>query len=109
MLQEKSIIVPINNEPAELVRLNQQKMKDMNVESLVESGKINIYPKKNTIDLKKHLGKKSAKLEKKTEKSIIYLAKQLMLNKQKNSNEEVKEQHWSSELLLTKFTIQIYI
>lgn len=43
-----------------------QKMKEMNVETLVESGKINIYPKKNTIDLKKHLGKKSAKLEKKT-------------------------------------------
>ncbi len=37
-------------------------MKEMNVESLVASGKINIYPKKNTIDLKKHLGKKMAKI-----------------------------------------------
>lgn len=41
-------------------------MSEMNVENLVTSGKINIYPKKNTIDLKRHLGKKMAKIEKKT-------------------------------------------
>lgn len=66
-------------------------MKEMNVESLVASGTINIYPKKNTIDLKKHLGKKMAKMEKKTEKSIIYLAKQLMSAKNQGAKEEKKE------------------
>ena len=29
---------------------------------MLASGKINIYPKKNTIDLKKHLEKKTIKL-----------------------------------------------
>lgn len=45
------------------------------METMLASGKINIYPKKNTIDLKRHLGKKMAKIEKKTEKAIMHLAK----------------------------------
>jgi ABC-type lipoprotein release transport system permease subunit len=60
-------------------------MKEMNVENLVATGKINIYPKKNTIDLKKHFAKKVNKIEKKTEKSIIHIAKQLMLDNSKQS------------------------
>jgi hypothetical protein len=52
---------------------------------LVASGKINIYPKKNTIDLKKHFDKKMAKIEKKTEKAIIHLAKELMLAQAKQN------------------------
>lgn len=55
-------IVPVNNESSAILSEAQDKMRDMNVESLVESGKINIYPKKNTIDLKRHLGKKMAKI-----------------------------------------------
>lgn len=61
----------------------ENRMKQMNVENLVTSGKINIYPKKNTIDLKKHLGKKMAKIEKKTEKALIHIAKQLMVARAK--------------------------
>ena len=57
-------------------------MKEMNVENLVAAGKINIYPKKNTIDLKKHLGKKMAKIEKKTEKAILHLARQMATKKE---------------------------
>lgn len=38
----------------------------MNIDSLLKTGKINIYPKKNTIDLKKHLTKKMNKIDKKT-------------------------------------------
>jgi hypothetical protein len=34
----------------------------IDLSSLYESGKINIYPKKNTIDLKRHLNKKMHKL-----------------------------------------------
>ena len=54
----------------------------MNVESMVATGKINIYPKKNTMDLKKHLGKKMAKIEKKTEKAILHLARQMVATKE---------------------------
>jgi hypothetical protein len=34
----------------------------MNIENLILSNKINIYPKKNTIDLKKHFGKKTHRI-----------------------------------------------
>ena len=41
-------------------------MSQFTLSSLYEQGKINIYPKKNTVDLKKHLSTKMQKIEKKT-------------------------------------------
>lgn len=49
-------------------------MKGLKLETLYENNRINIYPKKNTIDLKNMLSKKSRKIEKKTEKAIVQLA-----------------------------------
>jgi hypothetical protein len=49
-------------------------MRLFNLDTLYEDGKINIYPKKNTIDLKNHLSKKMTKVEKKTEKAIVQIA-----------------------------------
>ena len=56
-------------------------MKSFNLQSLYEDGKINIYPKKNTTDLKNHLSKKMQKIEKKTEKSIVQIAISLIKKK----------------------------
>ena len=50
------------------------KMKVANLEALYAEGKINIYPKKNTPDLKKHLSKKMQKIDKKSEKAIVQIA-----------------------------------
>ena len=50
-------------------------MKSLTLETLYEEGKINILPKKTTLDLKRSLSKKTVKLEKKTEKAIAYIAK----------------------------------
>lgn len=50
---------------------------------MIVNGKINIYPKKNTIDLKRHLDKKMNKIEKKTEKAIMCLARELLAAKAK--------------------------
>ena len=41
-------------------------MNKLTLDALYEDGKINIYPKKNTIDLKNHLSKKMQKIDKKT-------------------------------------------
>jgi len=57
-------------------------MQEFTLESLYEDGKINIYPKKNTVDLKNHLGKKMQKIEKKTEKAIVQIAVDLLKKKQ---------------------------
>lgn len=48
------------------------------MDSLYEDGKINIYPMKNTIDLKKSLGKKMKKIAKKTEKAILSIAHKMI-------------------------------
>ena len=57
-------------------------MSQFTLESLYEDGKINIYPKKNTIDLKNHLSKKMKKIDKKTEKAIVQIAINLVKKKQ---------------------------
>ena len=62
VLQENAKIIPVNHEYERIAKDTLERMKEMNVESMVATGKINIYPKKNTIDLKKHLGKKMAKI-----------------------------------------------
>jgi hypothetical protein len=41
-------------------------MNELTLDTLYEDGKINILPKKTTLDLKRSLGKKMAKLDKKT-------------------------------------------
>lgn len=61
-LQETATIVPVNDEYHKLAQQTKKRMKEMNVQNMLASGKINIYPKKNTIDLKKHLEKKTIKL-----------------------------------------------
>lgn len=57
---------------------------------MLKTGKINIYPKKNTIDLKNHLEKKSKKLDRKTEKALAYLAKELLSSKRAKNSEVAK-------------------
>ena len=49
-----------------------------------EEGVINIYPKKNTIDLKKHLERKMKGINKKTEKAIVHFAKQRLVKDNKD-------------------------
>jgi hypothetical protein len=49
---------------------------------LYSEGKINIYPKKNTVDLKNHLSKKMRKVDKKTEKAIVQIAIDLLKKKE---------------------------
>jgi hypothetical protein len=56
----------------------------LTLDALYQDGKINIYPKKNTIDLKNHLGKKMQKIEKKTEKAIVQLAIGLLKKKEQS-------------------------
>lgn len=64
-------------------------MKAMTLETLYEDGKINILPKKTTLDLKRNLQKKMAKLDKKTEKAIAFIAReQLMKKKQEQGKRE---------------------
>lgn len=60
-------------------------MQEFTLESLYEDGKINIYPKKNTVDLKNHLSKKMQKIDKKTEKAIVQIAMDLLKKKQEAS------------------------
>ena len=62
-------------------------MKQFNLDSLYEKGKINIYPKKNTIDLKNHLSKKMQKIEKKTEKALVQIAIDLYKKNQQSKQE----------------------
>ena len=57
-------------------------MSQFTLESLYEEGKINIYPKKNTIDLKNHLSKKMQKIDKKTEKAKVQIAIELYKRQQ---------------------------
>jgi len=61
-------------------------MKSLTLGTLYENGKINILPKKTTLDLKRSLSKKMAKLDKKTEKSIAYIAKDLLMKKKGNND-----------------------
>ena len=64
-------------------------MEKITLESLYEEGKINIYPKKNTIDLKNHLTKKMQKIDKKTDKALVQIAIALLKKK------EEKEAKWN--------------
>ena len=57
-------------------------MEKFTLESLYEEGKINIYPKKNTIDLKNHLTKKMQKIDKKTDKALVQIAIALLKKKE---------------------------
>lgn len=59
-------------------------MSQFTLSSLYEQGKINIYPKKNTVDLKKHLSKKMQKIEKKTQKAIVQIAISLLKKKEES-------------------------
>ena len=61
-------------------------MEQFTLESLYEDGKINIYPKKNTTDLKNHLSKKMQKIDKKTEKAIVQIAIDLLKKKQEGKS-----------------------
>jgi len=61
-------------------------MKSLTLDTLYEDGKINILPKKTTLDLRRNLGKKMVKLDKKTEKAIAVIAKDLLLKKRQNQN-----------------------
>jgi hypothetical protein len=49
-----------------------------------EEEKINIYPKKNTIDLKKQLERRMQSIKRKTEKAIVYLAKKTLSKDENN-------------------------
>lgn len=61
-------------------------MKSLTLDTLYEDGRINILPKKTTLDLKRNLSKKMARLDKKTEKAIAIIAKDLLLKKKQNNN-----------------------
>lgn len=61
-------------------------MKSLTLDTLYEDGRINILPKKTTLDLKRNLSKKMSRLDKKTEKSIAIIAKDLLLKKKQNNN-----------------------
>jgi hypothetical protein len=61
-------------------------MKSLTLDTLYEDGKINILPKKTTLDLKRNLSKKMIKLDKKTEKAIAVIAKNLLIKKKQNNN-----------------------
>ena len=50
-------------------------MKSLTLDTLYEDGKINILPKKTTLDLKRSLQKKMTKINKKTEKAMTLIAK----------------------------------
>ena len=65
-LKEESQMVPISTDCETIEKQTRERMAQFNLDSLYEEGKINIYPKKNTIDLKKNLSKRMAKIEKKT-------------------------------------------
>lgn len=84
-LKSDSEIIPISTDCAELEKDTLKKMQEFNLQSLYESGKINIYPKKNTLDLKNHLSKKMQKLDKKTEKAIVQIAIGLLKKKQQSN------------------------
>jgi hypothetical protein len=56
-------------------------MKALTLDTLYEDGKINILPKKTTLDLKRSLSKKMVKLDKKTEKAVAFIAKELLVKK----------------------------
>ena len=56
-------------------------MNSLTLDTLYEDGKINILPKKTTLDLKRSLSKKMIKLDKKTEKAIAFIAKDLLIKK----------------------------
>ena len=89
MLKAESRLVPISTDSAQIEEQTKQKMKEFNLETLYEDGKINIYPKKNTVDLKNHLSKKMQKIDKKTEKAIVQIA--IGLLKKKQEAKEAKE------------------
>lgn len=61
-------------------------MKSLTLDTLYEDGKINILPKKTTLDLKRSLSKKMVKLQKKTEKAIAFTAKDLLTKKKAQQN-----------------------
>ena len=58
-LRLNSNIIPISNESSKVEKETMAKMNELStLEALSAGGKINIYPKKNTVDLKKQLSKK---------------------------------------------------
>lgn len=61
-------------------------MQSFTLDTLYENGKINILPKKTTIDLRRSLSKKMTKLDKKTEKAIAFIAKDLIIRKKAENN-----------------------
>lgn len=74
--------MPIETDCAKIEKDIRERMDALTLESLYSEGKINIYPKKNTVDLKLHLSKKMKKIDKKTEKAIVQLAIGLLKNKE---------------------------
>lgn len=87
-LRTDSEIIPISTDCAQLEQETKKKMQQFSLESLYEEGKLNIYPKKNTIDLKNHLSKKMQKIDKKTEKAIVQIAIQLLKKKEEGRSKE---------------------
>lgn len=81
LLRETCHIVPIETDCSRVEKEVRERMGQLSLESLYREGKINIYPKKNTVDLKNHLSKKMRKVDKKTEKAIVQLAIELLRKK----------------------------
>lgn len=78
LLRETCRVVPIETDCARVEEEVRERMGQLGLQSLYRDGKINIYPKKNTLDLKQHLSKKMRKVDKKTEKAIVQLAVELL-------------------------------
>jgi hypothetical protein len=57
-LRESCHIVPIETDCAKIEKDTRERMEELSLECLYSEGKINIYPKKNTVDLRLHLLKK---------------------------------------------------
>lgn len=56
-----------------------------------EEQKINIYPKKNTVDLKKLLERRMTPLRRKTDKAIVMLAKRMLSKDANNEPSDASE------------------
>lgn len=74
--------MPIETDTAKIEKGIKERMDTLTLDCLYSEGKINIYPKKNTADLKVHLSKKMKKIDKKTEKAIVQLAVGLLKKKE---------------------------
>lgn len=85
-LKKTAQIIPINDDCQILQKSIVEEMKSLTLDTLYEDGKINILPKKTTLDLRRNLSKKMVKLDKKTEKAIAVIAKDLLMKKRQNLN-----------------------